>query len=76
MPSASECTSISEAVQVLNQALDSLLSLHREGVEVQPCVLAVTEALEKLEDLLPEEFPEPAKVKPRSQMSTCLLPSI
>ena len=61
MHSGTECDSINEAVQALNQALQSLLSLHRAGAEVQDCVVAVTEALEKLEDLLPDCIPEPSQ---------------
>jgi hypothetical protein len=55
MLSDRECNSISEAIKSLNQALNSLLSCHRAGIDVQDCIVAVTQVLESLEDLVPEE---------------------
>ena len=55
--SATVCNSINDAIRALNHALNSLLSLHQAGADVKDCVVAVTEALEKLEDLIPEETP-------------------
>jgi hypothetical protein len=60
MLSETECSSMNEAIRALDQALNFLLSLHRVGSDVQTCVVGVTEALEKLEDLLPEETAKPS----------------
>jgi len=58
MLSDTECNSINEAIESLSQALNSLVSRQRAGIELGHYVIAVTEALEKLEDLLPEEILE------------------
>ena len=52
MLSEAESNSIHETIETLNRGLASLLSRHRDGVDLQAEVVALSEALEKLEDLV------------------------
>ena len=64
MLSVTESNSVQRAVEELTQALYSLLARHRAGNCVQLEVVGLSEALEKLEDLIPtEEDPIPTEIR-------------
>ena len=59
MLSETEHESVQKAIDCLNRALDSLLAQYRAGViDIHQPVVAVTEALEHLEEIFWPSYPD------------------